>query len=100
VALGQFPKSPLKLLFTAASADALDLLGNLLTYEPRRRISAKDVSSLVLSSVLHTDILTDITISKGSSSSIFFRITLSITSFQVTKNSSPDGSTRGSGREK
>lgn len=45
VALGQFPKSPLKLLFTAASADALDLLGKLLMYEPRRRISAKDVES-------------------------------------------------------
>jgi len=44
VSLGQFPKSPLKLLFTAASADALDLLQKLLTYEPRRRIGAKDVS--------------------------------------------------------
>lgn len=42
VSLGQFPKSPLKLLFTAASADALDLLQKLLTYEPRRRIGAKD----------------------------------------------------------
>ena len=32
-------------LFTAASADALKLLAQCLTYEPRRRISAKDALS-------------------------------------------------------
>ncbi|KAF8329402.1 kinase-like domain-containing protein [Cantharellus anzutake] len=42
VSLGQFPKSPLKLLFTAASADALDLLQKMLTYEPSRRVNARD----------------------------------------------------------
>ncbi|KAG8974953.1 TFIIH complex serine/threonine-protein kinase subunit kin28 [Tulasnella sp. 425] len=42
VNVGQFPKSPLNLLFTAASPEALDLLAKCLIYEPRRRISAKD----------------------------------------------------------
>lgn len=41
---GQFPKSPLKLLFSAASTEALDLLGKFLIYDPRKRISAYDVS--------------------------------------------------------
>ncbi|KAB5594825.1 Cyclin-dependent kinase 7 [Ceratobasidium theobromae] len=39
---GQFPKSPLKLLFSAASTEALDLLGKFLIYDPRKRISAYD----------------------------------------------------------
>jgi cyclin-dependent kinase 7 len=42
VALETFPKSPLKHLFTAATPETLELLGKLLTYEPRQRISAKD----------------------------------------------------------
>lgn len=42
--VGQFPKSPLNLLFTAASSEALDLLAKCFIYEPRRRITAKDVS--------------------------------------------------------
>ena len=41
--VGQFPKTPLRDLFTAASADCLNLLGKCLVYDPRRRISAKDV---------------------------------------------------------
>ncbi|KAG8898950.1 TFIIH complex serine/threonine-protein kinase subunit kin28 [Tulasnella sp. 403] len=41
-AVGQFPKSPLNLLFTAASPEALDLLQKFLIYEPRKRIGAKD----------------------------------------------------------
>lgn len=40
--MGQFPKTPLRLLFTAASSDALDLLSRLLTYNPLKRISALD----------------------------------------------------------
>ncbi|KAG8861485.1 TFIIH complex serine/threonine-protein kinase subunit kin28 [Tulasnella sp. 330] len=40
--VGQFPKQPLNMLFTAASPAALDLLGKCLIFEPRRRISAKD----------------------------------------------------------
>ncbi|KAG8930601.1 TFIIH complex serine/threonine-protein kinase subunit kin28 [Tulasnella sp. 408] len=42
VNVGQFPKSPLNLLFTAASSEALDLLAKCFIYEPRRRITAKD----------------------------------------------------------
>jgi cyclin-dependent kinase 7 len=45
MAVGQFPKTPLRHLFTAASVDTLNLLGKCLTYEPRRRISAKEVRS-------------------------------------------------------
>ncbi|OCH85504.1 CMGC/CDK/CDK7 protein kinase [Obba rivulosa] len=42
VPVGQFPKTPLRDLFTAASADCLNLLSKCLIYEPRRRISAKE----------------------------------------------------------
>ncbi|KAJ8516619.1 hypothetical protein ONZ45_g6083 [Pleurotus djamor] len=42
VPVGQFPKMPLRDLFTAASADALNLLQKCFIYEPRRRISARD----------------------------------------------------------
>jgi len=40
--VGFFPKQPLNLLFSAASPVALDLLGRCLTFEPRKRISAKE----------------------------------------------------------
>jgi cyclin-dependent kinase 7 len=43
IPVGQFSKTPLRDLFTAASADALNLLSRCLTFEPRRRISAKEV---------------------------------------------------------
>jgi len=42
VPIGQFPKTPLRDLFTAASADTLNLLTQCLVYEPRKRITAKD----------------------------------------------------------
>ncbi|KAH9924728.1 CMGC/CDK/CDK7 protein kinase [Fomitopsis serialis] len=42
VPLGQFPKTPLRELFSAASPECLNLLSKCLIYEPRRRISAKD----------------------------------------------------------
>jgi len=45
VPLGPFPKQQFRDLFTAASADALNILGRFLTYEPRKRISAKDALS-------------------------------------------------------
>ncbi|KAJ8094433.1 TFIIH complex serine/threonine-protein kinase subunit kin28 [Marasmius tenuissimus] len=45
VPVGQFPKTPLRDLFTAASADALNLLSRSLIYEPRKRISAKEALS-------------------------------------------------------
>jgi Serine/threonine protein kinase len=44
VPVGQFQKTPFRDLFTAASADTLNLLSKCLIYEPRKRISAKDVS--------------------------------------------------------
>ena len=43
VSIGQFPRTPLRDLFTAASADTLNLLSKCIVYEPRKRISAKDV---------------------------------------------------------
>ncbi|KAM5532377.1 hypothetical protein V8D89_013971 [Ganoderma adspersum] len=42
VPVGQFPKTPLRELFTAASADCLNLLNKCLIYDPKRRIGAKD----------------------------------------------------------
>lgn len=45
IPVGQFPKPPMRDLFTAASADTLNLLAKCLIYEPRKRISALDVSS-------------------------------------------------------
>ncbi|CAL1714765.1 unnamed protein product [Somion occarium] len=42
VPLGQFPKTPLRDLFTAASADCLNLLNKCLVYDPKKRISAKE----------------------------------------------------------
>ncbi|OBZ74110.1 Serine/threonine-protein kinase crk1 [Grifola frondosa] len=44
VPVGQFQKTPLRDLFTAASADCLNLLSKCLIYEPRRRITAKNPS--------------------------------------------------------
>ncbi len=43
VSVGQFPKTPLRDLFTAATPDCLNLLSKCLVYDPKRRISAKDV---------------------------------------------------------
>ncbi|KAI9432644.1 CMGC/CDK/CDK7 protein kinase [Lactarius psammicola] len=44
VSIGQFPRTgPLRDLFTAASADTLNLLSKCIIYEPRKRISARDV---------------------------------------------------------
>ena len=42
VAFRQYPKTPLRRLFTAASDDTLDLLGKMLAYDPRQRITAQD----------------------------------------------------------
>ncbi|KAI0704316.1 CMGC/CDK/CDK7 protein kinase [Cytidiella melzeri] len=42
VAVGQFPKTPLRDLFTAATPECLNLLSKCLLYDPRKRISAKD----------------------------------------------------------
>ncbi|OSX64258.1 hypothetical protein POSPLADRAFT_1065522 [Postia placenta MAD-698-R-SB12] len=42
VPVGQFPRTPLRELFTAASPDCLNLLSKCLIYEPRRRISARE----------------------------------------------------------
>ncbi|KAI0693175.1 kinase-like domain-containing protein [Cerioporus squamosus] len=42
VPVGQFPRAPLRDLFTAASADCLNLLSKCLIYDPKRRVSAKD----------------------------------------------------------
>jgi len=45
VPVGQFPKPPMRDLFTAATADCLNLLAKFFIYEPRKRISAKDALS-------------------------------------------------------
>ncbi|KAI0028549.1 kinase-like domain-containing protein [Vararia minispora EC-137] len=45
VPVGQFPRLPLRDLFTAATADALNLLQSCFHYEPCRRISAHDALS-------------------------------------------------------
>ncbi|KAF8967673.1 kinase-like domain-containing protein [Flammula alnicola] len=42
VPVGQFPKPPLRDLFTAASADTLNLLSKCMIYEPRKRITARE----------------------------------------------------------
>jgi len=42
--VGQFPKTPLRDLFTAASTDTLNLLSRCLIFEPRKRITAVEVS--------------------------------------------------------
>ncbi|KAI0255934.1 Pkinase-domain-containing protein [Lactifluus subvellereus] len=42
VSVGQFPRTPLRDLFTAASTDTLNLLSRCIAYEPRRRIGARD----------------------------------------------------------
>ena len=43
VKFGPFPKSNLRQLFTAAGEDALNLLQKMLTFDPLKRISAKEV---------------------------------------------------------
>lgn len=40
--VGQYPKTPLRDLFTAASTEAISLLAKLLAYAPGKRISAKE----------------------------------------------------------
>lgn len=47
--LGNFPKPPLRDLFSAASPECISLLTKCLLYEPRKRISARDVSAPMLS---------------------------------------------------
>ncbi|KAH8093784.1 CMGC/CDK/CDK7 protein kinase [Cristinia sonorae] len=42
ISVGQFPRTPLRDLFTAATADCLNLLSKCFTYDPKKRISAKD----------------------------------------------------------
>lgn len=42
IPVGLFPKTPLRDLFTAASADTLNLLSKCLIFEPRKRINAKE----------------------------------------------------------
>ncbi|KAF9245302.1 kinase-like domain-containing protein [Melanogaster broomeanus] len=42
VPVGQFPRTLLRDLFTAASGDALNLLSKCLIYEPRKRINARE----------------------------------------------------------
>ncbi|KAG8804069.1 TFIIH complex serine/threonine-protein kinase subunit kin28 [Serendipita sp. 407] len=42
VFVGEFPKTPFRDLFNAASTEAINLLAKLLVYEPRRRLSARE----------------------------------------------------------
>jgi serine/threonine protein kinase len=52
------PKQDLSLLFAAASSEAIDLLRQLLTYDPRKRITAKAVRHLCALSFLLAKMLT------------------------------------------
>ncbi|KAF9531727.1 kinase-like domain-containing protein [Crepidotus variabilis] len=45
ITVGQFPKPPMRDLFTAASADTINLLSKCLVYEPRKRITAREALS-------------------------------------------------------
>lgn len=40
-----YPKTPQRLLFTAAAPDTLELLESMLIYDPNRRISAREVDA-------------------------------------------------------
>jgi len=81
VPVGQFPKTPLRDLFTAANADTLNLLSKCLIYEPRKRLTAREVHFLPS----YTCDGSDSTWSSGSLSPIFYWFTLSYTSLQTPK---------------
>lgn len=51
------PKQDLRLLFAGASNEAIDFLSRLLTYDPRKRLTAKEVRFLSLSLPCNTDLI-------------------------------------------
>ena len=82
--MGQFPKTPMRDLFTAASPDCLNLLSKCLIYDPRKRISAKDVS-LPLSSHGRQHLMLCSTI--GTVSSVLHCFTIPYPSIEAAKTS-------------
>ena len=46
--LPQHPKPPLQTLFRGAGEEALDLLSKMLTWDPLKRISAREVKKILL----------------------------------------------------
>lgn len=89
VPVGQFPKPALRDLFTAATADALNLLSRCLIFEPRKRISAKDVCTTNCFRNLIAYPSPLLVQSSGSSSSIFLRPSLPDSPFQASQNKFP-----------
>lgn len=80
VPLEQFQRTPLRDLFTAASAECLNLLAKCLIYDPKRRISAKEVS---ISNNIRTFRYTNIV--SGPQSSLLLRSAIPITPIEASK---------------
>jgi cyclin-dependent kinase 7 len=93
VSVGQFPRTPLRDLFTAASGDTLNLLSKCIIYEPRKRINARDVRT-VLSFFFHPPFLLSrhLLISlAGSKPPLLLRTSVPYTSLEATENGRADG---------
>ena len=90
VSVGQFPRTPLRDLFTAASGDTLNLLSKCIIYEPRKRISARDVRSPPLLN-LQLHVLISLA---GSQPPLLFRTPIPYTPLEAPENCSADGRCR------
>jgi hypothetical protein len=87
VPVGQFPKTPLRDLFTAASADTLNLLSKCLIYEPRKRITAREVHFFNFFFIKHSQLIHH----PGPASSILLRSPLSYIPLKIAKVHNTDG---------
>jgi hypothetical protein len=105
VSVGQFPRTPLRDLFTAASGDTLNLLSKCIIYEPRRRISAKDVrtktpfpfpssptsSARAVLCYSNHALTSPASLVAGSQPSLLLRTPIPYTPVKAPKNGRPDG---------